>query len=370
MVLAVPPIRKTHVGGSSRRPACFSLRKHPVSPSLHSGLSPVGYDFALANGDELVSYTLQKPRKLAIPYYTPKSHLFSVAATTNRFGNVVERYSYTAYGQQTVKNSVGAVIAKSAVNQDRGFTGYRFDAETGFCFARARMYAPRLGRFIGRDSSPRGIGDRVEGRDRSSVRSGMGYHDGFGLYDAYFVPSGLDPSGLEDFPVDCGTVSINITGDNIAWSFTRVPEKKCCCASTGWINHGSAPAFDPPWRFDNGAYSRPSSTDGGGNGGMGAPSDPRLPNQPVQRPPGQTGGGMDRWRQNPWFPSNDDDSANPQPHDSGSDASTRPSAGDRNGNTKFVLQLVCQDTGKVLFSYTITVPPAGNPITGRNTSRP
>jgi hypothetical protein len=42
-------------------------------------------------------------------------------------------------------------------------------------FARARMYAPGLGRFVNRDP--------------------LGYVDGMGLYAGYFVPGGLDPSG-------------------------------------------------------------------------------------------------------------------------------------------------------------------------------
>ena len=176
MVLAAPPIRKLHVGGRSRRHACFSLRKHPVSPSLHSGLSPVGYDFALANGDELVSYTVQKPRHAAVRYYTHSNHLYSVAATTNTAGAVVERYSYNAYGVRTVKNSVGATLAKSAVGQDRGFTGYRLDSETWLYFARMRMYSGKLGRFVSRDK--------------------LTYRNGPSLYSAYFVPNNLDPTGL------------------------------------------------------------------------------------------------------------------------------------------------------------------------------
>jgi RHS repeat-associated protein len=132
---------------------------------------------------------------LAVPYYTPKSHLFSVAATTNRFGNVVERYTYTAYGKQTVTNSVGAILAKSAVGQDRGFTGYKLDKETGLYFARARMYSAKSGRFISRDAATnkifRGIYTPV---------AQMGYLDGMGLYGAYFSPNELDPRGLAKDP--------------------------------------------------------------------------------------------------------------------------------------------------------------------------
>ena len=213
MVLAAAPIRKLHVGGRSRRHARFSLRKHPVSPSLHRGLSPVGYDFALANGDELVSYTVQKPRKTQVRYYTHANHLYSVAATTNTSGQVVERYSYNAYGVRTVKNSAGVTLAKSAVNQDRGFTSYKLDSETGLYFARARMYSAKLGRFVSRDL--------------------LGYIDGDSLYSAYFVPNSLDPTGLQivTFQVIGGktaySLSTDVICDNLKSAVESTNTNKC-----------------------------------------------------------------------------------------------------------------------------------------------
>jgi len=53
--------------------------------------------------------------------------------------------------------------------------------ETGLYYARARMYSAGLGRFISRDP--------------------LGYVDGSSLYNAYFVPNKLDPSGTIDIPV-------------------------------------------------------------------------------------------------------------------------------------------------------------------------
>jgi RHS repeat-associated protein len=175
MVLAVPSIRKSHVGGRSRRKAHFSLRKQPVSPDLHRGCTRVGYDFAEGNEDELVSYTTQKPRHAAVRYFTHSNHLYSIAATTNVAGAVIERYSYNAYGLRIVKNSAGTTLAKSVVGQDRGFTGYELDAESGLYFARARMYSAKLGRFVSRDP--------------------LVYINGMSVYSAYFVPNKKDPRG-------------------------------------------------------------------------------------------------------------------------------------------------------------------------------
>ena len=188
MVLAALPIRKLHVSGRSRQHAGFSLRKHPVSSSLHSGLSPVGYDFALANGDELVSYTVQKPRHSAVRYYTHSNSLYSIAATTNAAGSVVERYSYNAYGRQAITSATGATRSKSAVGFDGGFTGFVADYETGLLHARTRMYSPNLGRFIARDM--------VKQRYWSMRPSPLdGYVDGYNLYVGYFIPNTVDPLG-------------------------------------------------------------------------------------------------------------------------------------------------------------------------------
>gem|GEM_PF-2020555 len=129
--------------------------------------------------DELLSYTNNGTR-----YFTHANHLYSIAATTNSAGTVVEQYAYDAYGTQTVTNAAGTVtLAESAVGQRRGFTGYILDQEAGLYHARARQYDSRIGRFIGRDpletGSPLG-----------------GYQDGLSLYAAWFVPGELDPFGL------------------------------------------------------------------------------------------------------------------------------------------------------------------------------
>ena len=147
--------------------------------------------------DELVSYTVKKPRKSAVRYFAHANHLYSVAAIISATGSVVERWSYNVYGVPTIKNSANATIAKSAVGNDRGFTGYKLDSETGLNYARARMYSVKLGRFISRDS--------------------LGYIDGTSLYRAYFVPLRLDPSGNEQVTRTV-RITINVSDEFDEWS--------------------------------------------------------------------------------------------------------------------------------------------------------
>ena len=130
------------------------------------------------------------------------NHLYSVSAITNLAGQVVERYSYNAYGVRTVKNPANVVIPKSVVGNDRGFTSYKLDGETALYAVRARMYSGKLGRFVSRDNLA-----EVEFLD-AAIRQGVylaafnlkkrlafNYPDGLSLYAAYMVPGKLDPNG-------------------------------------------------------------------------------------------------------------------------------------------------------------------------------
>lgn len=97
--------------------------------------------------------------------------LYSPQAVTNEAGQVVERYSYTAYGERTVLG--GYSSSTSRIGFNHGFTGLR--DEGGLLFARNRYFSPELGRWTSRDPA--------------------GYVDGYGLYAGYFIPNGMDPEG-------------------------------------------------------------------------------------------------------------------------------------------------------------------------------
>ncbi len=104
-------------------------------------------------------------------YSVHSNALYSPQALTDATGHVVERYTYTAFGQRTVQGSDSELA--SAVGLTTGFTGLRDDG--GLLFARARYFSPELGRWISRDPA--------------------GYVDGWSLYNGYFVPNGVDPEG-------------------------------------------------------------------------------------------------------------------------------------------------------------------------------
>lgn len=103
-------------------------------------------------------------------YYYHQNALWSVEAVSNSGGNVVERYTYDAYGQPSIYNGTGVALAAngwgtphSAIENPWMFTGRQFDEETGIYFYRARYYDPGKGRFLQRDP--------------------LGYVGGLSLYD-------------------------------------------------------------------------------------------------------------------------------------------------------------------------------------------
>ena len=101
-----------------------------------------------------------------------------VQALADENGDIVESYKYSAYGLRTVYDTAGGVINDSLYGNQYGYTGRRFDAETGLCYYRNRMYCAEQGRFLQPDPA--------------------GYVNGLNLY-AYVMNSPvnwLDPYGL------------------------------------------------------------------------------------------------------------------------------------------------------------------------------
>ena len=108
----------------------------------------------------------------------------SIYALTDESGSVVESYSYDIYGKRSVYDANGVLSDTSIVGNEYGFTGRRYDDETGLYYFRARYYSPDLGRFISRDP--------------------LTFVDGMNMYAGYFALRGVtDPSGLATVRVTC-----------------------------------------------------------------------------------------------------------------------------------------------------------------------
>jgi len=97
--------------------------------------------------------------------------LGSTRQLTDDTETVTDSYTYNAWGE-TIKQS------GTTTNPFRwiGNVGYYFDEETQGYYVRARYYQPQSGRWMTQDP--------------------LGFVDGSNLYLAYFVPNGIDPSGM------------------------------------------------------------------------------------------------------------------------------------------------------------------------------
>ena len=107
--------------------------------------------------------------------YFHRSQPYSINAPTDSTAQILERYSYSAYGTPTITSSTGTLRDTSQYSNRYTYTGREWDEDLGIYQYRARMYNARLGRFCLRDPG--------------------GYVDGRKLYRSFFEPTDLDPTG-------------------------------------------------------------------------------------------------------------------------------------------------------------------------------
>ena len=120
-------------------------------------------------------------------YHLLQDQQFSVRALIDATtGNILERYEYDTYGEQTVYTAAYTKKASSDYAQHIGFTGQTLDPESGLWYFRGRYYLAEWGRFISADP--------------------LGYPDGMNRYAGYFGMHGLtDPTGLWERLTEMGT---------------------------------------------------------------------------------------------------------------------------------------------------------------------
>jgi RHS repeat-associated protein len=116
----------------------------PVKRWLHGqGVDePLGYESYTANATPGAGtvYALHADRQGSV-----------IAVTAQATGQLAARYAYDAFGQRT------ATVALT--DQDVGFTGREYDAESGLYHYRARTYDPASGRFLQSDPLGFAAGD-------------------------------------------------------------------------------------------------------------------------------------------------------------------------------------------------------------------
>jgi len=166
---------RVHAGAGVpwRRPSSHARGPSSFCPSCVSGQKgPVIYGSYV---DEVLAI-LPASGVVGERKFVHANHLYSVAALTDNAGAVVERYRYDAYGQRTVLAADGVTVRTGSSHGNQvGFTGRYLDKETGLWYFRARNYSGSLGRFASRDP--------------------LTYVDGWNLYEGYFVPNKVDPTG-------------------------------------------------------------------------------------------------------------------------------------------------------------------------------
>ena len=139
--------------------------------------------------------------------YYHRDRQYNVRGLTDSNGDVQELYTYTAYGQQQIFDSLGTARASTAQNNLYGFTGRYLDEETGLWYFRARYFDDGQGRFISRDP--------------------LGHVDGFNLYAGYFAESyGLDPTGTTKLPQKLHK-HFQKMYDNVAWLIKNKQISRC-----------------------------------------------------------------------------------------------------------------------------------------------
>jgi RHS repeat-associated protein len=119
-------------------------------------------------------------------HYLHDDHLGSIQAVTDESGDAIETASFDPFGNR-VDRADPTVAAASASDLHPGFAGHEEDDEVGLVNMRARLYDPRLGRFLTPDLI---VANPFDGRSYNRY-----------AYVRNDPLNRIDPTGLEDVPL-------------------------------------------------------------------------------------------------------------------------------------------------------------------------
>ena len=111
------------------------------TPSGGGASTTTEYVWGVRYIDDLVCRDIASERLYAL-----QDRQYKVIALSNTSGNVVERYSYTPYGESTIYDSSFTIRSSSSYDWVYLYTNRRLDEETGLHYLRNRYYHKGLGR--------------------------------------------------------------------------------------------------------------------------------------------------------------------------------------------------------------------------------
>ena len=121
---------------------CLEEQQTPVGDSTVT----TEYVWGLQYIDDLIARDIGSNR-----LYAMQGKQFKMIALSDTSGSVVERYSYTPYGETVIYDASFSVRSSSSYDWVYRYTGRRLDEETGLHYFRNRYYHAQLGRFCSRD---------------------------------------------------------------------------------------------------------------------------------------------------------------------------------------------------------------------------
>ena len=154
-------------------------------------------------------------------FVIPTAATANITKTTTVYDFTTCKISKLHYGSKVVSLAIVLLETQPNLHAAQRFTTIHLEQlhqGPGLYYFRARYYSPTLGRFTSRDP--------------------LGFVDGTSLYRAYFVPTGVDPSGTVKIKCRCSGGSVRQGTDVRYWKTVECNEgaNKCCrraCRRTG-----------------------------------------------------------------------------------------------------------------------------------------